>query len=174
MLIHGFQWGQTIAIPIYTVLPYCVMIIFMCIVSLRAPCTYDAHQSMISTHLCRDIVAWCLAMQEVYRSYDRVMPDLTTNILHLVQNVSCKVYVTVVYIHCSKYQCSIYQHRQYYTVASYVSISAELLESVLSHRQGNRSRGIYSISHNLHTSTHSQHDLLLTIEQTFSWHSILF
>ena len=25
-LIHGFQWGQTIAIPIYTVLPYCVII----------------------------------------------------------------------------------------------------------------------------------------------------
>ena len=24
-LIHGFQWGQTIAIPIYTVLPYCVI-----------------------------------------------------------------------------------------------------------------------------------------------------
>ena len=25
MLIYGFQWEQTIAIPIYTVLPYCVI-----------------------------------------------------------------------------------------------------------------------------------------------------
>ena len=29
MLIYGFQWGWTIAVPIYTVLPYCAIYIYI-------------------------------------------------------------------------------------------------------------------------------------------------
>ena len=89
-----------------------------------------------------------------------MMPDFTTNILHLVQNVSCKVYV--VYIHCSKYNYI------YSTVASYVSISVELLERMYYPKDKATVEQYTQFDINLHTNAFTTWSIIIKEESRHS------